>query len=426
MINKTWRTSRSAAILAAMLAGTAAYAVPNKLLPPETGLYHGSFPDLLDSDRGGDILQKTAEYEALVGTKSAWVVVGNHWFEGVKAPVEVLNQMTRAGKFPIVQVMPWIERARDRGPDPQFGLLRIAQGNLDAEIRRYAEEIKSVQYGVGISFAPEMNGSWYPWSGYYQGGGNMEYGDPQKADGPEIYQDAYKRMVAIFREVGVDNVTWFFHYTAANRPATEWNKASLYYPGDDFVDWVGVSSYSAQQTRDVWEDFTVMMDEAYAEYEQMAPSKPFAVLEFGTIEDQLNSYRKSDWIANALSALLTGRYPNLKGFSYWHERSWSPTDPSFNLRIDSSNQSLAAYRDGLNGSSLVGEANMSVPVVQPVQCYCGWVNVNGAKTCAVWRPGDATLKEYRRFSQCDVDICSQLMSPETKLYCNNTYIPYKP
>jgi hypothetical protein len=191
---------------------------------------------------------------------------------------------------------------------------------------------------------------------------------------------------------------------------------------------VGVSSYSAQQTRDVWEDFTVLMDGAYAEYEQFAPRKPFAVLEFGTIEDPLNPYRKSDWIANTLAAITSGRYANLVAVSYWHERSWDERNPALNLRVDSTNQSLSSYVDGLAGASFIGENKYSGPVVgnpgTPQGCYCGFVPVQGRSMCSVWRPGDRVLKEYRAFSHCTVDICKQLMSPATQAYCNNTYIPY--
>ena len=63
-----------------------------------------------------------------------------------------------------------------------------------------------------IDFALEMKGDCFPWSGYWNGGGETAgYGDPDYPDGPERYRDAYRHLVELFREERIENVTRFFH-----------------------------------------------------------------------------------------------------------------------------------------------------------------------------------------------------------------------
>jgi hypothetical protein len=78
------------------------------------------------------------------------------------------------------------------------------------------------------------------------------------------------------------------------------------------------------------------------------------VLEFGTVEGpQAND--KAEWIYDAFSAIRSGRYPRISAVSYWHE-SWSNDDGSVsNLRIDSSTQSLAAYRTAVADPFFIAE-----------------------------------------------------------------------
>ena len=50
-------------------------------------------------------------------------------------------------------------------------------------------------------------------------------------------------IIDLFRALDVDNITWVFHIDAYNDPNTPWNQMAGYYPGDDYIDWIGVSAY---------------------------------------------------------------------------------------------------------------------------------------------------------------------------------------
>ena len=75
------------------------------------------------------------------------------------------------------------------------------------------------------------------------------------------------------------------------------------------------------------------------------PNKPIMIAEWGTGEFP-KSGNKSEWIKEGLELFRT-RYPRIKAAIYWHER-WQNLDQSYsNLRVNSSVESLQAYREGV-------------------------------------------------------------------------------
>jgi hypothetical protein len=64
--------------------------------------------------------------------------------------------------------------------------------------------------------------------------------------------------------------------------------------------------------------------------------------------------RKPEWLKQGLELFRT-RYPRIKAALYWHER-WQNADGSYsNLRVNSSVESLAAYRQGIAPSDWLGD-----------------------------------------------------------------------
>ena len=59
-----------------------------------------------------------------------------------------------------------------------------------------------------------------------------------------------------------------------------------------------------------------------------------------------DAMHKPAWIKQGLELFRT-RYPRIKAALYWHER-WQNADGSYsNLRVNSSVESLQAYREGI-------------------------------------------------------------------------------
>jgi hypothetical protein len=137
-----------------------------------------------------------------------------------------------AGTIPLIQLMPY-----------RVSLASVVNGGEDDWLRSYARAVAAYQRPVILGFAPEMNGSWYSW------------GDTHAS--PAEYIAAWRHVVTVFRGQGALNVTWLWTVNVAivasgNNPSNGVAAVTPWWPGNAWVDWVGVDGYfgnTLSQTR---------------------------------------------------------------------------------------------------------------------------------------------------------------------------------
>lgn len=117
------------------------------------------------------------------------------------------------------------------------GLDKIADGSQDAYIRKYANSVRDTNIPVAISFGHEMNGHWYPWG--------------TKGSTAETFVKAWRHIHGLFQEVGATNVIWVWSPNIVN-PVPD-VKLRPYWPGDNYVDWVGIVGYWAATGAHTWD-----------------------------------------------------------------------------------------------------------------------------------------------------------------------------
>lgn len=336
-----------------------------KLKPPDKGIYHGAFLSFGGTE---DVVktQSINDFESLIGKKMVWAMFSNNWgAEGIKFPEKNVKTIRNLGIIPFIRMMPRTD-FREGEIDSKYTLQHIIDGNFDDKLRKWASDAKKIKSPMIIDFGPEMNGDWFPWSGILNGGGKLDrYGDAKHADGPEKFKDAYRHIINLFKKEGAHNITWVFHAfppfekNEDNELYKKWNNIKNYYPGDDYIDWIGLSVYGAVEPDSEWTSFTEILDKAYPVIAGISSDKPLAVFEFGVAEYP-HLGNKSNWIKDALDSLEAGRYPRIKAISYWDEM-WKDdsTDKIIDLRINSSIQSSQIYKDILNSSYFVSAAEFN-------------------------------------------------------------------
>ncbi len=68
-------------------------------------------------------------------------------------------------------------------------------------------------------------------------------------------------------------------------PDEEWNSMQSYYPGDDYIDWIGVSIYGPVNRKDPDKySFKQIYEHIEGEFRSISPNKPLAIFEFGVGE----------------------------------------------------------------------------------------------------------------------------------------------
>ncbi len=315
-----------------------------KLQPPtQNSIYFGAFPDFGGSEDNVST-KRIEDFEELIEKKPLWAYFSQNWYNGIVYPKEAIETIHKQGIIPFVRLMP---RSSEEQfiQEKNFTMERIINGKFDNELRVWAREAKIDNIPLLIDFAVEPNGDWFSWSGIFNGKDTKDrYGDREYYDGAERYRDAYRHIIDIFREERVTHITWFFHADIYSMPKAEWNRAKLYYPGDNYIDWIGVSIYGPQHPKEeYWESMSEILQERATTITEISDSKPIALLEFG-VTDHHPLGSKSEWLVDAFETILSGEYIDFKAISYWHE-SWEEEDNLFaTIRIDSSDESLETFK----------------------------------------------------------------------------------
>jgi len=251
-------------------------AIPNKK-------YYGSFPEFVSEE---DIVtkDKIIEYDELGEKPMAWVYFSNNWTNDITFPAQYVEIIKNLGKTPFIRLAPRTIFEQYK-PDPKYTMQDIIDGVYDEELQQWASDAKNCETNLLIEFGTEINGAWFSWNGLYHGGGTTDnYGDNSYPDGPERFRDAYRHIIDIFNEEGADNITWFFHIDDLIEPNEWWNHPEYYYPGDQYIDWIGISAYSLMIPDDDYIEPEYLLEQADSLMRAVSTTKPFAILEFGVSE----------------------------------------------------------------------------------------------------------------------------------------------
>jgi mannan endo-1,4-beta-mannosidase len=260
------------------------------------------------------------------------------------------DAVTRAWSRDTLPMLTWESRPigapNSQVEEPDYTLPRILDGAFDEYLHQYARDIVATGLPLAIRFDHEMNGNWYPWA---EDNGK---GLPINGNNPGDYVKVWQHVHDIFEAEGANQlVIWVWAPNIVNNlPATHKTPeylASLY-PGDDYVDWVGLSGYLRPPYKPE-NDFT--FDYTYgASLSQLRDltGKPIILAELGASE--IDGH-KVDWITSLFEALAKPENDDIIGFSWFNLAVTTYVEGELatnDWRIDSRAESLAAFVDGLS------------------------------------------------------------------------------
>lgn len=211
---------------------------------------------------------------------------------------------------------------------PGFSLASISSGTYDSYLRTYARDAKAFGKTVWLRPLHEMNGNWYPWCGTVNG------------NSPGDFVDAWRHVRGIFIQEGATNVKFVWAPNNDSVPNTSANAIEAYWPGDDHVDYVALDGYNfgSGSSWARWRSFSDVFGASYATVTRLS-NKPLVITETGC---SAQGGDKAAWIAEMFRALPT-RFPRIEGIVWFNvdkERDW---------RIESSPESLTAFKNGFAG-----------------------------------------------------------------------------
>ncbi|ROS74609.1 glycoside hydrolase family 26 protein [Cellulomonas sp. PhB143] len=250
------------------------------------------------------------------------------------------------GKLP---VMTWEMTALTAGNNestaPEYSMPRVLSGAFDDYLHKYAKDVAATGLPLGIRLNHEMNGSWYPWSEQGWGGGSVN------GNRPGDYAKVWRHVHDIFEEEGANEyVIWIW---APNIVNNLWggSKSLAFtrslYPGDAYVDWLGLSGYSRPPYRSGYTPtFSYTYGDTLGQLRQIA-HKPIILAEVGASE---SGGFKPDFVKNFFGGLRDPRNDDVIGF-VWFNLAITTYVGGERLtndwRIGSRSDSLAAFRTGI-------------------------------------------------------------------------------
>ncbi|MCX7904547.1 MAG: glycoside hydrolase family 26 protein [Caloramator sp.] len=204
---------------------------------------------------------------------------------------------------------------------------KLIKGEFDDSLSTWVEEIKKLKGLVFIRIGNEMNCEWTKWSYKYT------YNDP------DLYKMAFIYIVNFFRANDCNNVYFVWNPNNLSEPNYSWNHAELYYPGDDYVDIVGLTAYNFGDTQySKFQYFDELYNDLYKENILYHPKKPMIIGEFASVN---KGGDQALFIKDMFQKLKT-KYKNIK-LIIW----FSQNDGEYEFDILNSPESIKALKEGL-------------------------------------------------------------------------------
>ncbi len=216
----------------------------------------------------------------------------------------------------------------------------LYDGLLDEEIRAFARDAKAFGHPFLFRLNNEMNSDWVNYSGV------------AALSDPEIFIENWRRIYRIFDEEGVDNAIWIFNPNAEDCPPNHWNSYISYYPGDDYVQMIGMTGYNTgtyyeELYHEKWRTFDEIYQEPYDKYMKLFSKFPFIITEFASSSVGGD---KVAWINDMFQSIT--KYENVKMALWWSSADYDMRPETYKQLarpyfLDETPETTEAFKNGL-------------------------------------------------------------------------------
>jgi len=251
---------------------------------------------LADNPTKADIVN----FQKAYGKKPFFIMVFTGWGDFINE--EIIKDVYDENCVLIVTWEPW-----DPITQEAIDYDKVLSGGYDDYISSFAKRLGLSGKQVFIRFAHEANGNWYPWCG--------------EKISKEKYVNLYHYIKDKFDTLNTTNVKWIFSVNWEDVPK-ENNNFFSYYPGDKYVNFVGIDGYNWGNTKK-WSSWKSFRDIFKNRLEEVAKiiNKPVIISEFSSTSSGGN---KAIWIREAF--LYIQKNKNIVGFVLFNvdkETDWS-------------------------------------------------------------------------------------------------------
>lgn len=215
---------------------------------------------------------------------SHYLAWGDKSFESF--PFNELENTFEKNAYPMITWEPWVsELAKSDTIAPlkkeKKALKYIAEGYFDDYIKDFVQILKAFDKPIFLRFAHEFDNPQYPWS--------------KKGDNtPKEFKEAWIHIYNVIKSQEADKIILVWN---------PWKPEAVseYYPGDKYVDWIGITSLNYSLLNENKKE--VSFEEIYSPFEKefsKLTRKPIMLAEFGSLKIKTD---QKEWVENAVQTI---------------------------------------------------------------------------------------------------------------------------
>jgi beta-mannanase len=280
-------------------------------------------------------------FEAQAGKRMTLLEWGQDWYECnsgdprrcgmTRFPAGLAARVRAHGALPVLS---WGSYAGGRGSEqPAYRLAEIIAGRYDRSILAWARAAAAWRHPFFLRFDWEMNTNEVPYSEHANGNRAGEF------------VRMWRHVHALFVRAGATNAIWVW-CPNVEYPGSVMPLRALY-PGNRYVDWVGLDGYNWGTDRGRWQTPAEVFGATYDRLtRRIAPSKPVMIGETASSE---HGGSKAHWIADLLRRQLPRRFPRVRAV-VWFNKSADGID----WPISTSAAAVRAFRRAIASPRYAG------------------------------------------------------------------------
>jgi len=231
--------------------------------------------------------------------------------------------------------------------EPNNGLNEVVDGDY---IREWARAAHKSGAAIFLRWACEMNGSWVAW-----------YGNPQ------LYIQKYKLIHDIMKEEAPNVTMVWAPNNIPNEPNNPPNSIQAYYPGDDYVDWVGIDFYGVYISEGL-PDTTDPRSKLRVVYDVYSNRKPIMICEWAAAHYTYRTTPNKSITGYAIAQMdslylnLKTQFPRFKAVNWFSVNSQTSNQCDFCLTDDAA--VLNNYKKDISSDYFRTTPFRNVPLVE--------------------------------------------------------------
>ncbi|MCG2612709.1 glycosyltransferase [Terrimonas sp. NA20] len=245
-------------------------------------------------------MKEVSAYESTAETRFSIISLYIPWGDAPQCllPDSIIRNIYENYSLPMITWEPWTslfnsDTTTARSGKEQQVFRRLLKGDFDHYLDRFARQIIKLNKPIFIRLAHEPDNPAYPWS---PSGGNT----------PDEFKAGWKYIYEYFLQKGVNNVAWVW---------SPWKAANIeaYFPGKQYVDWLGVTMLDYGALRGTSDSF----EDLYRPFHQhgiFRSGLPVMVAEMGSLAGK---EQQTQWFSSAFKK-ISEQFPDIRAAVFFN------------------------------------------------------------------------------------------------------------